>query len=79
MGLTGFLVAALIAGFLMFLSWVFKKSSSRQPSQGPPNASGKVAQRLASADPAGQLPPISPNHGTQPKQRVPKVGCSAAL
>jgi hypothetical protein len=63
-GMTGFLVATLIAGLLMFLSYVFKKRSSRQPAQGTPSASGKVAQRLASADPAGQLPQIShePRH-----------------
>jgi len=49
--LTGFLVAALIAGLLTFMSRVFEKSSSKQPSQGsPPSASGEVAQRLASAD-----------------------------
>jgi hypothetical protein len=35
-GLTGFLAAVLTAGFVMFLSRVFEKSSSRGPSQGPP-------------------------------------------
>jgi hypothetical protein len=33
-GLTGFLAAVLIAGFVMVLSRVFEKSSSRHPSQG---------------------------------------------
>ncbi|MGH7732208.1 MAG: DUF1707 SHOCT-like domain-containing protein [Gemmatimonadales bacterium] len=43
-GVTGLLVAVLIAGLLMFLSRVFETSSSRPPSQGlPPSASGKVA------------------------------------
>ena len=58
-GLTGLLAAALIAGLLLVLSIVFKKSSRRQPAQRVPGASGRVAQRLASADPAGQLPRIS--------------------
>ena len=35
-GSTGFLAAVLIAGFVMFLSRVFEKSSSSHPSQGPP-------------------------------------------
>jgi hypothetical protein len=49
--LTGFLVAALIAGLLTFMSRVFEKNSNKQPSQGPPpSARGEVAQRLASAD-----------------------------
>jgi Domain of unknown function (DUF1707) len=63
-GLTGLLAAALTAGLLLLLSYVFKKSSSRQPAQRGPDASGRVAQRLASADPAGQLPQIShePRH-----------------
>ena len=63
-GLTGLLAAALIAGLLLLLSYVFKKSSSRQPAQRGPDTSGRVAQRLASADPAGQLPQIShePRH-----------------
>lgn len=63
-GLTGLLAAALTAGLLLLLSYVFKKSSSRQPAQRGPDASGGVAQRLASADPAGQLPQVShePRH-----------------
>jgi hypothetical protein len=44
-GLTGLLAAALIAGLLLFLSYVFKKSSSRQPAQRGPDPSGRVAQR----------------------------------
>ena len=63
-GLTGLLAAALIAGLLLVLSIVFKKISRRQPAQRAPGASGRVAQRLVSADPAGQLPRIShePRH-----------------
>ena len=36
-GVTGFLAAVLIAGFVMFLSRVFEKSSSRHLSQRPPS------------------------------------------
>ena len=63
-GLTGLLAAALIAGLLLFLSYVFNKSSRRQPAQRAPSANGRRAQRLLSADPAGQLPRIShePRH-----------------
>jgi hypothetical protein len=43
-GLTGFLVAVLIAGLLTFLSRVFEKSSGRRPCQRtPPSASSKTA------------------------------------
>ena len=63
-GLTGLLAAALIAGLLLFLSYVFNKSSRRQPAPRAPSANGRRAHRLASADPAGQLPRIShePRH-----------------
>ena len=63
-GLTGLLAAALTAGLLLLLSCVFKKSPRRQPAQRGPDASGRVVQRVASADPAGQLPQIShePRH-----------------
>lgn len=63
-GLTGLLAAALIAGLLLVLSYVFEKTSRRQPAQREPGASGRAAQRLASANPAGQLPQIShePRH-----------------
>jgi hypothetical protein len=66
-GLTGFLAAVLIAGFLMFLSRVFEKSSSRHPSQGPSSPGSETAQRLASAEPGGQLPQVShePRHTTE--------------
>ena len=63
-GLTGLLTAALIAGLLLVLSYVFTKSSGRQPAHRAPGTSGRVAQRLASAGPAGQLPQVShePRH-----------------
>lgn len=66
-GLTGFLAAVLIAGFLMFLSRVFEKSSGRHPSQGPSSPGSETAQRLASAEPGGQLPQVShePRHTTE--------------
>jgi len=52
--LLGCFVAVLLAGLLTLLSRVFEKGSSRQPSPGPPpGASGKVSQRLTSADLAG--------------------------
>jgi len=70
-GMTGFLAAVLIAGFVMFLSRVFEKSSSRHPSQRPPSPGSETAQRRASADPAGQLPQIShePRHTTEAARR----------
>ena len=66
-GLTGFLAAVLIAGFVMFLSRLFEKSSSRHPSQGPSSPGSETAQRLASAEPTGQLPQVShePRHTTE--------------
>jgi hypothetical protein len=66
-GLTGFLAAVLIAGFVVFLSRVFEKSSSRHPSQGPSSPDSETAQRLASAEPSGQLPHVShePRHTTE--------------
>ena len=71
-GLTGFLAAVLIAGFVMFLSRLFEKSSSRHPSEGPSSPGSETAQRLASAEPAGQLPQVShePRHTTEaPRSR----------
>jgi hypothetical protein len=42
-GVTGVLAAVLIAGFVMFLSRVFEKSSSRHPSsQRPPSPSSSA-------------------------------------
>ena len=59
-GLAGIVVAVLLAGLLRLVSWVLEMVSSRQPSPGlPPGPSGKVAQRLASADPAGSSSQIS--------------------
>ena len=59
-GLVGVFVAVLLAGLLTLVSWVLEMVSSRQPSPGPPpGPSGKAAQRLASADPAGSSSRIS--------------------
>ena len=59
-GLAGIVVAVLLAGLLRLVSWVLEMVSSRQPSPGlPPGPSGKAAQRLASADPAGSSSQIS--------------------
>ncbi|HEY1000799.1 MAG TPA: DUF1707 domain-containing protein, partial [Streptosporangiaceae bacterium] len=81
-GLTGFLAAVLIAGFLMLLSRVFEKSSSRHPSPGPPSPGSETAQRPASAAPAGQLPQVShePRHQTEacwvkPPHGLPRLAC----
>ena len=80
-GLTGLLAAALTAGLLLLLSYVFKKSSRRQPAQRGPDASGRVAQRLASADPAGQLPQIShePRHTAKAARNGPLRSPLASL
>jgi Domain of unknown function (DUF1707) len=66
-GLTGLLAAVLIAGFLMFLSRVFEKGSSRHSSQGASSPGSETAQRLAAADAAGRLPQVShePRHTTE--------------
>jgi hypothetical protein len=75
-GLTGSLVAVLIAALLTFLSRVLEKSSGMRPSQGaPPRASSAVAQQLAAADSAGQLPQIShdPRHTAEAaRNRLPR-------
>lgn len=75
-GLTGSLVAVLIAVLLTFLSRVLEKSSGKRPSQGTsPRASSTVAQRLAAADSAGQLPQIShdPRHTAEAvRDRLPR-------
>jgi hypothetical protein len=65
--LAGLLAAVLIAGLVMFLSRAFEKSSSRHPTQGPSSPGSETAQRLASAEPAGQLPQAShePRHATE--------------
>src|SRR5689334_5105847 len=71
-GLVGVVVAVLLAGLLTFFSWVLEMVSSRQPSPGPPpGPSGKAAQRLASADPAGSPSQISrdPAHTAEAARR----------
>ena len=70
-GLTGSLVAVLIAALLTFLSRVLEKSPGKRPSQGtPPRATDTVAQQLAAADSPGQLPQIShdPRHTAEAAQ-----------
>ena len=75
-GLTGFLAAVLIAGFLTFLSRVFEKSSGRRLFQEtPPSAGSETAQRLAAADLAGQFPQAShePGHTAEAaRSRLPR-------
>jgi len=75
-GLTGSLVAVLIAVLLTFLSRVLEKSPGKRPSQGtPPPVTGTVAQQLAAADSPRQLPQIShdPRHTAEAAQnRLPR-------
>ena len=72
----GSLVAALLFGFLTFLSWVLGKPFSRHPSQGlPPDASGNAAQHLASADSAG--PPSQISHDPQHTAEVRRASFPA--
>jgi Domain of unknown function (DUF1707) len=53
----GAVVAVVLAGLLMLLSWVLEKGSSRQPSQRPPaEPSRRAPQRLAPADSARPAP-----------------------
>ena len=60
-GVVGAFMTVLLAGLLTLLSWVLEKGSGRRSSQGlPPGASGRTAQRLAAADPAGPPSEISP-------------------
>jgi hypothetical protein len=84
-GLTGSLVAVLIAVLVTFLSRVLEKRPGKRPSQGtPPRATGTVAQQLAAADSAGQLPQIShdPPHIAEAAQnrrpRLPLASLRAA-
>lgn len=54
-------LAVLIPGFLTLLSWAFDRGSGSQPAQGPPpSARGTAHQPLASADPTGSPPKITP-------------------
>ena len=54
-------LAVLVPGFLTLLSWALDRSSGSQPAQGPPpSARRKAHQPLASADPTGSPPPITP-------------------
>jgi DUF1707 SHOCT-like domain len=73
-GLAGVVVAVLLAGLLTLVSWVLDMVSSRQqPLPGPPpGPSGKAAQRLASADPAGSSSQISrdPPHTAEAARRL---------
>jgi hypothetical protein len=74
-GVLGPFVAVLLAGLLTLLSWVLEKGSSRQPSQGPPNAIGKASQRLASANSAGPPSQIShdpPHTSEAARSRLPR-------
>jgi hypothetical protein len=77
-GLAGIVVAVLLAGLLRLVSWVLEMVSSRQPSPGlPPGPSGKAAQCLPSADPAGSSSQIShdPPHTAEAARRLPGRVC----
>ena len=74
-GLTGLLVAGLLAALLMLLSWVVRRSQ-RRPAQGPPSGpAGLAAKRQARAR---QLPPArhDPWHMTEAGSRLPRMRVS---
>lgn len=72
-GLVGVFAAGLVAVLLTLVSWVLEMVSSRQPSPRlPTGPSGRAAQRLASADPAGsssQINPDPPNRAEAARRR----------
>jgi len=75
-GLTGLLMAGLLAALLMFLSWVVRRSQ-RGPAQGPPSGpAGLAAERQASAR---QLPSArhDPRHMAEAaRSRLPRMRVS---
>jgi hypothetical protein len=77
-GLAGVFVAVLLAGLLRLVSWVLEMVSSRQPLPSPPpGPSGKAAQRLASAGPAGSSSQVSrdPPHTAEAARRLSDRVC----
>jgi Domain of unknown function (DUF1707) len=77
-GLAGIVVAVLLAGLLTLVSWVLEMVSRWQPSPGlPTGPSGKAAQRLALADPAGSSSQISHDspHTAEAARRLPGRVC----
>jgi hypothetical protein len=57
------LLAAPTGWLLLFHDWLDQRAGRRSAQGLPPGAGGKPSQRPASADPAGQFPPI--DHGQQ--------------
>jgi Domain of unknown function (DUF1707) len=67
-------VAGLLTVLLMLVSWVLESAARRQRSPGlPPGSSGRAAQRLESADPAGSSAQINrdPPHLAEAARRCP--------
>ena len=75
-GLTGLLVAGLLAALLMLLSWVVRRSQGR-PAQGPPSGPAGLASKRQA--PARQLPPArhDPWHIAEAaRSRLPRLRVS---
>jgi hypothetical protein len=73
-GLVGVFAGGLVAVLLTLVSWVLEMVSRMRPSPGlPPGPSGRAAQRLASADPAGSSSQINPDppHRAEAARRRP--------
>ncbi len=71
-GLTGLLVAALLAALLMLLSWVVRRSQ-REAAQGPPSGPAGLSSRRQA--PTQQLPSARPDPWHRPKR--PGAACLA--
>ena len=50
-----------LAGFLLYHRWLDKRAGGQSSRGLPPGGGGEAPWRLAPADPAGQLPPVSPD------------------
>ena len=74
-GLTGLLVAGLLAALLILLSWVVRRSQGR-PAQGPPSGPAGLASKRRAR--ARQLPPARHDswHMTEAWSRLPRLRVS---
>ena len=52
-----------LAGFLLYHAWLDKRAGTQSSRGLPPGAGGEAPWRLAPADPAGQLAPVSRDPG----------------
>jgi hypothetical protein len=77
-GLTGLVVAGLLAALLVLLSWAVRRSQRGAGQGPPPGPPGRASRRQAQVR---RLPPArhDPRHVAEARSRLPRIGVSPVL